>query len=191
VANIINALMVSPSWRDSVFFLSFDEGGGPYDHVPPVPGHTNQNTSASLANLEGDVTPIAVNPDSFLPCAPQTAGVYNNHCDLRPGSPGTNPNDAAAQFGFAAQIGFRVPNMIVSPFARKHYVGHTAMDHTAVIHFLEERFNLPALTRRDAAQPNLLDFFDFTNKPWATPPAPGQIPTPPPVGNTCHAASFN
>jgi phospholipase C len=191
VANIINSLMVGPSWSDSVFFLSFDEGGGPYDHVPPVPGHTNQNTSAALANLEGDVTPIAVNPDSFLPCAPQTAGVYNNHCDLRPGSPGTNPNDAAAQFGFAAQIGFRVPNMIVSPFTRKHYVGHTAMDHTAVIHFLEERFNLPALTRRDAAQPNLLDFFDFTNKPWATPPAPGQIPTPPPVGNTCHAASFN
>jgi phospholipase C len=191
VANIINALMVSPSWVDSVFFLGFDEGGGPYDHVPPVPGHTNQNTSAALANLEGDVMPIAVNPDSFLPCAPQTAGVYNNHCDLRPGGPGTNPNDAAAQFGFAAQIGFRVPNMIVSPFTRKHYVGHAAMDHTAVIHFLEERFNLPALTKRDAAQPNLLDFFDFTNKPWATPPAQGQIPTPPPVGSTCHAGSFN
>ena len=191
VANIINALMASPSWNDSVFFLGFDEGGGPYDHVPPVPGHTNQNTSASLASLEGDVTPIAVNPDSFLPCTPQTAGVYNNHCDLRPDSPGAHPNDAATQFGFAAQIGFRVPNMIVSPFTRKHYVGHTAMDHTAVIHFLEERFNLPALTKRDAAQPNLLDFFDFINKPWATPPASGQIPVPPAVGNTCHAGSFN
>jgi phospholipase C len=191
VANIINALMASPSWSDSVFFMAFDEGGGPYDHVPPVPGHTNQNTSASLASLEGDVTPIAVNPDSFLPCAPQTAGVYNNHCDLRPGSPGAHSNDAAAQLGFAAQIGFRVPNMIVSPFTRRHYVGHNAMDHTAVIHFLEERFNLPALTQRDAAQPNLLDFFDFTNKPWNTPPAPGQIPTPPSVGSTCHADSFN
>ena len=191
VANIINALMASPSWSDSVFFLGFDEGGGPYDHVPPVPGHANQNTSASLASLEGDVNPIAVNPDTFLPCTPQTAGIYNNHCDLRPDNPGAHPNDAAAQFGFAAQIGFRVPNMIVSPFTRKHYVGHAAMDHTAVIHFLEERFNLPALTKRDAAQPNLLDFFDFTNKPWATPPASGQIPVPPPVGNTCHAGSFN
>ncbi len=191
VANIINALMASPSWSDSVFFLGFDEGGGPYDHVPPVPGHTNQNTSASLAMVEGDVTPIAVNPDGFLPCLPKTAGVYNNHCDLRPDSPGAHSNDAAAQFGFAAQIGFRVPNMIVSPFTRRHYVGHTAMDHTAVAHFLEERFNLPALTKRDAAQPNLLDFFDFTNKPWATPPASGQIPTPPPVGSTCHANAFN
>ena len=191
VANIINALMASSSWSDSVFFVAFDEGGGPYDHVPPVPGHTNQNTSSSLAGMEGDVTPIAVNPDSFLPCTPQTAGVYNNHCDLRPDSPGAHSNDAAAQFGFAAQIGFRVPNMIVSPFTRRHYVGHNAMDHTAVIHFLEERFNLPALTKRDAAQPNLLDFFDFTNKPWATPPASGQIPTPPPVGSTCHADSFH
>jgi phospholipase C len=35
VANIINALMNSRSWKDSIFILSFDEGGGMYDHVPP------------------------------------------------------------------------------------------------------------------------------------------------------------
>ena len=64
------------------------------------------------------------------------------------------------------------------------------MDHTAVAHFLEERFNLPALTKRDAAQPNLLDFFDFTNKPWATPPPQAEVPTPPAVGGTCHASTF-
>lgn len=191
VAKIMNALMFSPSWSDSVFFFSFDEAGGPYDHVPPVPGHTNQNTSNSLVNLEGDIQPIAVNPDSFPPCAPQTAGVYSDHCDLRSGDPGTNSADAPAQFGFAAQLGFRVPNMIVSPFSRRHYVGHTSMDHTAVIHFLEERFNLPALTNRDAAQSNLLDFFDFTNKPWATPPSQSSIPVPPAVGTTCHASSFD
>ena len=40
--SIINAFMASPSWNDSVFFLSYDEGGGPYDHVPPVPGHSNE-----------------------------------------------------------------------------------------------------------------------------------------------------
>ena len=42
--------------------------------------------------------------------------------------------------GFAAQLGFRVPNMIISPFTRKHYVSHTPMDHTAVIKFVENRF---------------------------------------------------
>jgi phospholipase C len=183
--------MASPSWSDSVLFFSFDEGGGPYDHVPPVPGHTNQNTEANLATVEGDVAPIAVNPDGFLPCTPTTAGVYTNHCDLRPSSPGAHAADAAAagNQGFGAQIGFRVPNFIVSPFVRRHYVGHAAMDHTAVLHFLEQRFNLPALTKRDAAQPNLLDFFDFTGKPWATPPT--GIPTPPSVGSTCHPATMH
>ncbi len=93
--------------------------------------------------------------------------------------------------GFAAQIGFRLPNMIISPYTRRHYVGHAAMDHTAVLRFLEERFNLSPLTKRDAAQPSLLDFFDFTNKPWATPPAQNQIPVPPAVGTTCHPATFH
>ena len=188
VAKIVNALMHSKSWADSVFFLAFDEGGGPYDHVPPVPGQTNKNTSASLKPLEGDIQPIAVNPDGFLPCAPTTAGVFTNHCDLRPGNPGTHPTDVAKVSGFAGQLGFRVPNMIVSPFTRRHYVGHKAMDHTAVLRFLELRFGLPPLTRRDAAQPNLLDFFDFSGKPWATPPT--GVPTPPAVGTTCHPATM-
>jgi phospholipase C len=191
IAGLVNGFMASPSWSDSVLFFSFDEGGGPYDHVPPVPGHTNQNTSAALAPDEGDIAPIAVNPDGFLPCQPATAGVFTNHCDLRPSSPGAHAADAAAagNQGFGAQLGFRVPNFIVSPFARRHYVGHKAMDHTAVLHFVEERFGLPALTNRDAAQPDLLDFFDFTGKPWAIPPT--GIPTPPAVGTTCHPTTMH
>ncbi|ABF39736.1 Phospholipase C [Candidatus Koribacter versatilis Ellin345] len=35
VAKIINALMTSSSWKDSAFILTYDEGGGNYDHVPP------------------------------------------------------------------------------------------------------------------------------------------------------------
>ena len=42
---ILSKFMNSPSWADSVFFLSYDEGGGPYDHVPPVPGHSNDKTN--------------------------------------------------------------------------------------------------------------------------------------------------
>ena len=33
VSSLINSLMVSPSWKDSVFILTFDEGGAFYDHV--------------------------------------------------------------------------------------------------------------------------------------------------------------
>ena len=78
------------------------------------------------------------------------------------------------QQGFAAQLGFRLPNIVISPFTRRHYVSHTPMDHTAVIKFVENRFigSSAHLTARDAAQPNLLDFFDFNNIPWVTPPTP-------------------
>ena len=89
-------------------------------------------------------------------------------------APERNSGDAAAVHGFAAQIGFRLPNIVISPFTRRHYVSHIPMDHTAMIKFVEDRFigNGKYLTARDAAQPNLMDFFDFTNAPWATPPIP-------------------
>jgi hypothetical protein len=66
------------------------------------------------------------------------------------------------------------------------------MDHTAVIKFVESRFIGASahLTNRDAAQPDLLDFFDFTNVPWATPPSAGSIPAPPAVGSTCTPATM-
>lgn len=188
VAQIVNAFMASPEWKSSVFFLSYDEGGGPYDHVPPVPGSSNKNTDASLGPIP-DISTIAVNPDSYNPCVPPPPGTPTLHCDLRPTDPGANPGDAPAVQGFAAQLGFRVPNMIISPFVRRHYVSHTPMDHTAVIKFVENRFiqGSPHLTARDNAQPNLLEFFDFTAVPWATPPTP---PTPVPVGNTCTPANM-
>jgi phospholipase C len=172
VAAIINALMSSSSWKDSVFFLGYDEGGGPYDHVPPVPGHSNDFTDTTLGTVP-DISAIAVNADSYSPCVPP-GGTPTLHCDLASTDPGAHPNDAPAVHGFAAQLGFRIPNMIVSPFVRKHYVSHTPMDHTAVIKFVENRFigSSAHLTLRDAAQPDLLEFFDFNSIPWETPPGP-------------------
>jgi phospholipase C len=187
VASIINALMNSPSWASSVFFLSYDEPGGPYDHVPPVPGSTNKNTDASLG-VTTDISSIAVNPDTFFPCVP-SGGTPTLHCDLSAVDPGANPGDAPAVNGFAAQLGFRLPNMIISPFTRRHYVSHTPMDHTAIIRFVEDRFigDGKYLTQRDAVQPNLLEFFDFNNVPWATPPTP---PQPQSIGSSCHPATM-
>jgi phospholipase C len=172
VANILNSLMQSASWSSSAFFLSYDEGGGPYDHVPPVPGHSNDFTDPSLGSIP-DISSIAVNPDDYKPCVPP-GGTPTTHCDLSKQDPGANPGDAPAVNGFAAQLGFRLPNFVVSPYARKHYVSHIPMDHTAVIKFVENRFigSSANLTPRDAAQPNLLDFFDFNSPPWMTPPSP-------------------
>jgi phospholipase C len=190
VANIVNTFMTSPVWKDSVFFLSYDEGGGPYDHVPPVPGHSNDFTDVSLGTFP-DIAQIAVNPDSYNPCVP-SSGTPTLHCDLAPTEPGTSPGDAPAVQGFAAQLGFRLPNMIISPFTRRHFVSHTPMDHTAVINFVENRFigSSSHLTARDAAQPNLLEFFDFNQIPWATPPTPPAPITAQALGyDPCNAAN--
>jgi phospholipase C len=172
VSTVVNALMQSASWSSTAFFFTYDEGGGPYDHVPPVPGHSNDFTNPALGAIP-DISQIAVNADSYNPCVP-SGGTPTTHCDVGAHDPGANAGDAATVNGFAAQLGFRVPNFVVSPFARKHYVSHIPMDHTAVIKFVENRFigNSAHLTARDAAQPNLLDFFDFTNNPWMTPPSP-------------------
>ena len=198
IASILSQFMNSASWSDSVFFLSYDEGGGPYDHVPPVPGHSNDKTTIAnmgflpLGNIP-DISSIAVNPDTYLPCLANGPPDKNGsptataHCDLQAADPGAVATDAAAVQGFAAQLGFRLPNMVISPFTRRHYVSHIPMDHTAIIKFVENRFIGPSahLTNRDAAQPDLLDFFDFTNIPWMTPPAASNIPVPPVVGSTC------
>ena len=191
VAKILNAFMTSPAWKDSVFFLSYDEGGGPYDHVPPVPGHSNDNTSAGLGTIP-DISSIAVNPDSYKPCVP-AGGTATAHCDLSSSDPGAHSGDAAAVNGYAAQLGFRLPNMVISPFSRRHYVSHIPMDHTAVIKFVENRFigGSAHLTARDAAQPDLMDFFDFNNVPWATPPTPPAPVTATSLGyNPCTPASL-
>ena len=197
VATIVNSLMTSPSWSDSAFFLAYDEGGGPFDHVPPVSGHSNQNTdptvgSTAVQNIP-DISSISLNADQYGPCV-APGGVPSLHCDLPSvNDPGGHSTDAPSQQGFAAQLGWRVPNMIISPFTRKHYVGHTPMDHTAVLKFVENRFIGPSahLTPRDAAQPSLLDFFDFSGTPWSTPPTPPAAATPQTLGyDPCTPKNF-
>jgi phospholipase C len=66
VAKIVGSFTASPEWKDSIFFLSYDEGGGPYDHVPPVPGNSNHNTDTSLGTIP-DIKTIAVDADSYKP----------------------------------------------------------------------------------------------------------------------------
>jgi len=194
VAKVVNAFMASSSWKDSVFFFSYDEGGGPYDHVPPVPGHSNDFTDPSLGTIP-DILSIAVNPDGFNPCVPTKPGTPTLHCDLASDDPGANSGDAAAALGFGAQLGFRLPNTIISPFTKRHYVSHTPMDHTAVLKFVEDRFigNHKYLTARDAAQPNLLEFFDFTGIPWAVPPTATSTPPPTPLAppGNCDPTKLN
>jgi phospholipase C len=69
------------------------------------------------------------------------------------------------------RLGFRVPAVIVSPYAKPDYISHVVHDHTSVLKLIETKWNLPPLTRRDAQADNLLDSIDLGSPPaFANPP---------------------
>src|SRR5207253_8247873 len=82
------------------------------------------------------------------------------------------------------RYGFRVPVVVVSPYSKAHFVSHRVNDHTSILRFIEVRFGLPALTRRDAAANPMLEFFDFSHPSFATPPTLPDAPIDP-----AHAAA--
>jgi len=141
--NAINALLNSAAWPDSVFILTFDEGGGLFDHVGPI---------------------LVMPPDNLTP---QDLG----------------PHDQQGLFNVS---GFRVPVIVVSPWVKPQTVIHLQADYTAILHFIEERFNVPALTQRDATAADMADpqngFFDFSS------PHLLQVPSLPtqPTNGTCN-----
>jgi phospholipase C len=63
------------------------------------------------------------------------------------------------------ELGVRVPMIVISPYARRHYVSHVVHEHTSITRFIETVFDLPALTARDANSDALLDMFDFACPP--------------------------
>ena len=79
---------------------------------------------------------------------------------------------------FDSSTGFRLPNVVISPFSKVGYVDHTPIDTTAILKLIELRFQVSSLTARDNVQPDISQlFFDFTNKPNLTPPTPPSQPT--------------
>ncbi|MCI4346051.1 MAG: hypothetical protein L3K07_04790 [Thermoplasmata archaeon] len=104
VTKVINTLERSPEWNSTAIFVSWDEYGGYFDHVPP----------------------------------PQID---------------------------SAGLGFRVPLLIVSPYAREGYIDPQFGYFESVLHLMEWRFALPPLTPRVAGAPLPLRAFDFSQTP--------------------------
>ena len=71
-------------------------------------------------------------------------------------------------------LGIRVPCIIISPYAKKHYVSHTQYEFGSVLKFVEQVFGLTALGYSDSRANSLLDSFDFTQtvQPFAKIQAP-------------------
>jgi phospholipase C len=91
--------------------------------------------------------PVAIPPDDIPPAVPP-AEVYD---------------------GFG-RYGFRVPCAVISPWARRNYVSHTLYDHSSICKLVETKWNLPAMTNRDANANNMLDMLDFSRPAFIRPP---------------------
>jgi phospholipase C len=97
---------------------------------------------------------------------------HGGYYDHVPPPPAVPPDDIPPdiqvppdQPGAYDRYGFRVPAVIVSPYARPDYVSHVVHDHTSVLKLIETKWNLPALTFRDANADDLLDSLDLRGEP--------------------------
>ena len=66
-------------------------------------------------------------------------------------------------------FGFRVPALLISAYARPGHVDHTVLDFTSALRFIEQNWQLPPLTSRDAHANSLASAFNFATSP--RPPA--------------------
>lgn len=69
---------------------------------------------------------------------------------------GANPQDS---------YGPRVPAIIISPYARRHFIDHTMYSFISMLKFAETMLGLPALSSVDGGANNMLNSFDFSQRP--------------------------
>ena len=86
------------------------------------------------------------------------------------------------------QMGFRIPAVVVSPYARRGHVDHSIYGFESIIKMIRYRYGLPPLTPRDLYANNIAAAFDFVSKPdYAIP----DLPTPPEVIVSACAGTFS
>jgi phospholipase C len=147
--DVMRILMQNPLvWQRSVVFVTYDEYGGLYDHVTPPTACPPDNISPSWSGAYGGG-----------PHTPYSDGVSTPRNGENGGVDATD-SEYGGQFD---HYGFRVPLLVISPWAKHQYVSHYTYDHTSLLRFVESRFGLPALTNRDANADPLFDLFDFSN----------------------------
>jgi phospholipase C len=150
-AAVIDAVTHGPAWESTLLLWIYDEHGGYYDHVPPppatmpdkVPARNWQLATPWVRRLLGRLSPKSLTQLE-------------------------NADDGPVSYD---RYGFRVPAVIVSPYARPDFVLHDVLDHTSVLKLIEEKWNLPPLTHRDAAAVSPLGALDLAAPPaFLTPP---------------------
>ncbi len=62
------------------------------------------------------------------------------------------------------ELSFRVPLVVVSPYAKSQYVSHVQYEFGSILKFIEETFGLPSLDTTDARANDFSDLFDFSHQ---------------------------
>jgi phospholipase C len=113
------------------------------------------------------------------------------------------PNPKSASCGWGPQYirgrfditGMRLPLIVISPWAKPHFVSHIPRDTTAILAFIETTFNMPPLTKRDQyfqdPTRNMDEFFDFSNAALLNAPTGQQWPSYLPAQPNNGVCSFN
>ena len=144
-AEVINRVMHGKGWPGTLLIWVYDEHGGYYDHVAPPPAVPPDDVEGR--SLTGSPTRLQSVLRPFFP------GTVKTEENL---TKGPNRYD---------RYGFRVPAVLVSPYARPQHVCSEVLDHTSVLKLVEQKWNLPPLTARDAAAASPLSALDLSGPP--------------------------
>ncbi len=162
---------VDPRFEDESSGTSGDDH--PHADIRNGEAFLNQVYDAVRTSPEWESTVLVINFDEW--------GGFYDHVP-----PPTAPIPAATVLAgdVDGRLGFRVPLLVISPFARRGFVSHETFDHTSILKLIEWRFGLPALTVRDATANNLADVLDFAHP---QPAAPAFSVPAGPFGTVCGA----
>ncbi len=127
-----------------------------------------QNIVVGEAFLEKVVRALGNSPSWLKTMLIVTYDEHGGYYDHVPPPPALAPDSippvvqpGESTYDGFARYGFRVPSVVVSPYAKRDYVSHVVYDHTSILAMIERKWNLAAMTNRDANANDLTDFLDL------------------------------
>lgn len=177
--DLANGTLPQVAQIEPAYDAGFDEHPSNTDASP---NNIQRGATYVSSLINGLMTSTSWNNSAFILTYDEFGGLYDHvspqpaispdgiaPVDLLPEDVCTGVTGPTCNFVYT---GYRIPLIVISPYTKKNYVSHNVADLTAILKFIETRFNVPALTARDAAQIDMTEFFDFTNPVWMTPPTP-------------------
>jgi phospholipase C len=155
---VLTALTSNPEvWSQTVFFLTFDENDGLFDHLPApaVPSYNNDGTIAGKSTID-------------------LAGMYFDNDRKLNKRNYVDPLDTISGNIRPWGMGPRVPLYVISPWSKGGWVHSEVADHTSVAQFIEKRFgvHLTAISPwHRSVSSDLVSAFDFKHPNDAVFPA--------------------